>query len=135
MIRLVVHGLPAPKGSARAIRRGAHAVLVAGSSDVGKKKMRAWERDVAAAARYEIAGGPLLTCAIEVVVAFRLPRPKSVKRQTPTVKPDLDKLLRSTLDALTGTLIVDDAQIISVRATKEYATDGNEGATILVEER
>jgi Holliday junction resolvase RusA-like endonuclease len=132
VIKIVVAGDPAPKGSARAIMRGGRPVLVPGSSNVGLKRMTTWARDVANACRYEVAGAPLLSCPVSVVVEFRLPRGRSVRRDTPSVKPDFDKLLRSTLDALTGTLIVDDAQIVDVRATKEYAEPGREGATILV---
>lgn len=57
-----------------------------------------------------------------VSLSFLLPKPKSVTREQPNVKPDIDKLCRSTLDALTvGEAIDDDARIIQLTASKTYA--------------
>ena len=63
-----------------------------------------------------------------VDVTFYVPRPKSVTREYPEVKPDADKLLRCTLDALTGIAYRDDAQVIAPHPTKLYANDGQPGA-------
>ena len=52
---------------------------------------------------------------------FRYERPKSVKRAVPTVPPDLDKQIRSILDALTGVAYVDDSQVTHIIASKSYA--------------
>ena len=41
------------------------------------------------------------SCASFVELDFYLPRPKTVKRQWPTVRPDADKLLRAVLDLMT----------------------------------
>ena len=61
-----------------------------------------------------------------VSLSFLLPKPKSVSRAQPNVKPDIDKLCRSTLDALTvGKAIDDDARILQLIASKTYA-GGNE---------
>ena len=61
-----------------------------------------------------------------VSLSFLLPKPKSVSRAQPNVKPDIDKLCRSTLDALTvGKAIDDDARIIQLTASKTY-TAGSE---------
>jgi len=61
---------------------------------------------------------------VEIALVFHLPRPKSVKREWPSVKPDLDKLIRSTFDGFTtGGLYTDDALVIAVSASKQYATD------------
>jgi Holliday junction resolvase RusA-like endonuclease len=41
------------------------------------------------------------------------------------VRPDLDKYLRSTGDAMTGTLYVDDSRIVEIAASKRFgATPG-----------
>lgn len=40
---------------------------------------------------------------------------------TPTGVPDLDNLLRSILNALTGVVYVDDAQVVTVNARKIYS--------------
>jgi crossover junction endodeoxyribonuclease RusA len=44
------------------------------------------------------------------------------KRTYPSVKPDLDKLVRSCLDSLTGVAFKDDGQVISVTASKHYGS-------------
>jgi crossover junction endodeoxyribonuclease RusA len=59
---------------------------------------------------------------VEIVLEFMFLRPASIpkKRFWPVVKPDIDKLLRATLDALSGTLFADDAQVVNVSMTKVY---------------
>ena len=50
-------------------------------------------------------------------------RPESVsiaKRPLMTVKPDVDKVLRATLDALTGIAYEDDAQVVDAHPVKRY---------------
>jgi Holliday junction resolvase RusA-like endonuclease len=44
--------------------------------------------------------------------------------------PDLDKLLRSVGDSLTGTVIRDDSRIIAIHAQKLYADARGVGAVI-----
>ncbi|WP_334136993.1 RusA family crossover junction endodeoxyribonuclease [Corynebacterium variabile] len=127
-----VPGVPAPQGSKNAYRRGNKVVLVESS-----KKVKPWRAAVAQAAtiaylRTEPIDGP-----VAVEIDFHLPRPKSLpKRVKHMVKrPDIDKLLRSTNDALTGIAYADDSRIVSIAATKRYALPGEEtGATITVEE-
>ena len=69
--------------------------------------------------------GPLLSKPVRVTLAFFLPRPKTVKRAHPTSKfsGDVDKHARAILDAMTGSVYEDDAQVIDLRTTKEYATE------------
>jgi Holliday junction resolvase RusA-like endonuclease len=71
---------------------------------------------------------------VEVTIFFWLPRPKSVKRTQPMVKPDIDKLARCTLDALIGVAFDDDSRICDLRLSKYYAIAGGEGARIEVVE-
>ena len=52
-------------------------------------------------------------------------RPKSVKREHPTVKPDLDNYIKTVWDALNGELF-EDQQIVSVAAVKKYTSSGSE---------
>jgi Holliday junction resolvase RusA-like endonuclease len=47
-------------------------------------------------------------------------RPRTVTRQEPTVPPDLDKLVRGVLDALTAIAYRDDAQVTRLTASKAY---------------
>jgi Holliday junction resolvase RusA-like endonuclease len=60
--------------------------------------------------------------AVRVAITFVFAKPKSApaSRIRPTVKPDLDKLARSTADALTGVLYVDDAQVVDYELHKIY---------------
>jgi len=79
---------------------------------------------------------PPFDSGVTVSMVFYLPRPKSVsrkKRPHPTVKPDIDKLLRSTNDALTDSgIITDDALILEITGKKEYADDRQPGAYITI---
>jgi Holliday junction resolvase len=90
-------------------------------------KVRAWAELVAEAAGH-VAGEGLLVGPIALEIAFYLPRPQSLPRRVihHVKKPDLDKLIRATNDALTGVLYRDDSQIIEIRAHKGYA----EGITV-----
>ena len=116
-----VAGIPAPKGSARAIKRGDRAVLIASSSNANRDAQRAWAAQVGWAAKAAHRAAPW-TGAIGLEVTFFVARPKSVTRALPEVKPDGDKLLRATADALTGILFVDDGQVTDWIARKRYAT-------------
>lgn len=135
-----VDGVPAPKGSARAIKVGkgdkARAVLVASSSGVNERAQKSWSNAVAWAAKAARQGAAPMVGPVGVRIAFYLPRPKSVRRPWPTVAPDLDKILRATFDALTGIAWVDDAQVVTVEplapgaAMKLYADGVKPGALI-----
>ena len=60
---------------------------------------------------------------VTMTMLFTFVRPKSVKakkRPDMTVKPDLDKLCRTVLDALTGVAYKDDSQVIGIIANKRY---------------
>lgn len=78
--------------------------------------------------REPLAGG------VRVELRFIIARPKTVVRDRPSVKPDLDKLVRAVLDGLTGVAYFDDAQVTAVQATKRYG-DGliKQGVWITVE--
>ena len=82
-------------------------------------ELAAWRADIANAAR--LAGCTPILDPIEITMRFRVKRPKSVKREHPTVAPDLDKYIRGVLDGLTGTAYNDDSQVIKIVASKEYA--------------
>lgn len=72
--------------------------------------------------------GPPLDGAVSLVVVFVLPRTqdliwktKAMPRQWRTKKPDLDNLVKSIKDALTGLLWRDDSQICDMTARKVVA--------------
>jgi len=66
---------------------------------------------------------PLQHGPIRVIVQFLLQKPKSVKREYHTVKPDCDNLLKLLLDAGNDILWRDDSQIVQLECSKQYATD------------
>ena len=70
--------------------------------------------------------------SIKVTINFNLKRPKSVTRQHPSVRPDIDNYLKSTLDAGNGVLWEDEGQIVSLRAQKRSASE--DSIEILVEQ-
>ena len=119
MVRFEVYGVPQPQGSSRAfVTKTGRAVVTSAN-----KNLRPWRDQVAWEAREAMDGSPPLTGAVCVEVVFWLARPKSVKRLSPTVKPDVDKLLRGVLDALTGVAFVDDAQVVDVDVSKRYCNE------------
>jgi Holliday junction resolvase RusA-like endonuclease len=128
-VHFVVYGEPVPKGSKSAFpihrKDGSIGVAVVEGKTDRQRQWTAAIREVAqrvAAERSEMLDGPLM-----LIVRFYLTRPKSepkTRRTYPQRKPDLDKLIRG-LDPLTGVLIVDDARICKIDASKDYA-DGRQ---------
>lgn len=58
---------------------------------------------------------------LAIDVTFYLPRGKTVTRELPSVKPDLDKLQRALGDMLTiAGIIKDDARIVTWHSSKRY---------------
>jgi len=136
-------GVPVPQGSKQGfVIHGKHgarprAILV----DAGKAKthLKPWRQSVyyaAAQALLRRVGDPW-DCARPMIVeaTYLFARPKShfgskngapyLKASAPrfhTNKPDIDKLERSTLDALTGITFNDDCQVYALRAMKLYVS-------------
>lgn len=118
-----VYGIPAPQGSKRHIGRG---VMIESS-----KKVKPW-REAVKWAILCVPTAKLIPGAVCMSVTFYLPRPKCARKGAEACKkPDLDKLLRSTLDAITDTgYIEDDSRVVCITASKEYAGDDGPGALI-----
>lgn len=59
---------------------------------------------------------------VGIIIIFRMARPKTVTREHHTVKPDTDKMVRFTLDAITDAenIWVDDQQVTVIHAVKQY---------------
>jgi len=131
MIRFDVHGLPAPQGSKRAFVRNGKPILTESS-----RAIAGWRRLIADVAQAHVPSQPL-DGAVQVTLFFRLPVPKSApkRRRLDAVKrPDLDKLARGCLDALTGLMWRDDSQVTDLILHKELAYDAPAGVTIWIEE-
>jgi len=106
--------------------------MVESSKEVGP-----WRERVALAAHNAMGGCELITAAVTVRLDLVLPRPKSTpKTYTPPAakRPDVDKLARACLDAITGVVVADDSQIVDLHATKRLAEHGETpGVAITVE--
>ena len=116
-----VVGIAQPKGSTKAfVPKGWTRPVV--TSD--NPKIKGWQALVAERAQ-TVAHEGFFTGAVVVLVWFYLPRPASLPKRVvhATKLPDVDKLARGVLDALTGILFRDDAQVVAVHAFKQYARD------------
>lgn len=118
-----VSGEPASQGS--------HSVIHGRIVQVNSAKHKRWRNAVAFAA-LDLVGADweLIDDPVELSVIFYLERPKTAIRDFPAVMPDLDKLIRSVGDSLTGTVIRDDSRIITIHAQKLYADARGPGAVI-----
>lgn len=114
-LQFEVFGTAQPQGSSRAFVVKGRAVVTSSNP-----QLKDWRNLIASAARDEMKGLPPLDEPVEVEAVFYLPRPKSVKREYPSVKPDCDKLLRALLDGLTNVIYRDDAQVVGAVARKRY---------------
>jgi crossover junction endodeoxyribonuclease RusA len=128
LIEIRVIGTPAPQGSKRAFvnKYTGRAAMVESSS-----KVKPWRESVKYAAH---AHGARLVGPVSVELVFTLPKPKSApktRRTWPDRKPDVDKLTRSTLDALVqaGT-IEDDARVVRLSAAKKYPLEGDDSLDV-----
>ena len=148
VLSMHVVGNPAPQGSKRAFvnRHTGKPSLVESSS----AKLTPWREDVKQAALAAIAKHPDYRPPADGVgvvldVTFLLPRPKGHYRTgrnahllrdnapaRPTTKPDTDKLLRSTMDALkVAGVYRDDSHAVTITGRKVYA-HAHTGAVIHV---
>lgn len=110
MIKFSVDGQPIPQGSMKVIN--GHVIHSQGSA------LAAWRASIALAARK--AGAFPEKGAMTIAITFVMPKPRTVKREEPSVAPDLDKLIRAVLDALTAIAYVDDGQVTEIYAKKVY---------------
>lgn len=139
-----VVGLPAPQGSKKAFynKKTGHINQVESS-----KKVAPWRQDVVHAAQAAAVDQEWTPPAepVEISIDFYLARPRyhfrtgaranELKPNAPSYvdkKPDVDKLARATLDALTNSAVIrDDAQVAALTLVKRYA-DGATGARITI---
>jgi Holliday junction resolvase RusA-like endonuclease len=134
---------PTPKGNMRAFVPKAWAIAAhaAGQApravvtDGGGSTLRAYESAVRNAARVEV-DRRRLPCALrqpfEAIVGFYFARPDADfdphghlvpgARLTPWVDPDIDKLVRPALDAITGIVFDNDSRVVRLVVEKQYST-------------
>lgn len=120
-----VPGIPKPQGSKRAIvNRHTGKAAVVESAGRPLKDWRADVRNCAALALADQSQGITLGGPLHVDLTLVLPRPKARKSDRyPSTRPDVDKLARGVLDALTSArLYGDDGQVASLCARKVYTS-------------
>lgn len=124
-IRFTVFTHCEPQGSSRAFvnKKSGRAIVTSANP-----KMKPYRHTVTQIACESLAKAneiqPWAAKHVPVSIGFRfyVEKPSSVakKRTEPVVKPDLDKLIRSTTDALTGVLYHDDAQIVEYFEVRKF---------------
>jgi Holliday junction resolvase RusA-like endonuclease len=92
------------------------------------KVLKPWREKIAWQVRQEMAaqGVDLIPKGqpVELHATFTIKRPQRPKAWAPVVRPDLDHYVRALGDALSGVLIEEDSQIVSIYASKVYPHDG-----------
>ncbi len=122
-ISFTVFGTPQPQGSTRAFMpRGWKRPIIT----TDNRRLKPWRQEIAETAIAQMNGQPPLekTTAVSVAVTFYFAKPASTPKRVldKTTKPDIDKLERALLDALTGICYVDDSQVAEVHKYKEFGT-------------
>ena len=125
-VEFTVYGQPVPQGSKKAIGRNV--------IEIADARLRSWRHDVASAAYAEMGDTKPFLRPVAIQLHFHFDRPRghygtgrNAERLKPSapavpgVKPDLDKLIRSVLDAITGIVIRDDCLVVSLVSGKFYA--------------
>lgn len=129
-VSLTAWGAPSPKGSYRIVGRGKQSRVIPDNA-----KTNPWQSAVGWAAKVAMGPAALIRdTPLRVTLTFYLPRPVRPKGDRPMVKPDLDKLVRATLDGMTGVLFDEDSRVVEIVASKFYAVVGQSpGCSIVVE--
>ena len=129
-MNLTIYGKPQPKERPKVYN--GHGITPTRTRNYELMLARAW------AAKYpEPAEGELF-----VQIIFRMPtptcwsKPKKEKAERglirPTVRPDIDNLVKIVLDGLNGVAFMDDKQVVELYATKWYSAEPR--TEIMVEE-
>lgn len=122
-IAFKAYGVPVPQGSMVCMgKRGTvrHVVV-----DSKQKTLLPWKDAIRSGATAAMNGHEPVTGPVVVALTFTVPRPASIKpdaRPWPHVKGpgDLDKLVRAVLDAMTGPVYLDDAQVVAAPPYRAY---------------
>lgn len=131
-----IYGNPSPKGSWTRMPNGA--TLPAGTT-ASRKRYNDWRHDVRAAALEAMGNENPTDLPVKLMVQFDLQYPATTIRKWQwgwwphTKQPDVDKLLRAVMDALTGIVWLDDSQVTFAYLTKVYAWNGKPGAHVVAD--
>ena len=133
-VAFVVIGRPQQKGSKTPFmtnRKGGRGVALHVRDD--NPRARPWASAISADGAAARSGAGLIRGPVAVTLLFYFKRPKGhygtgrnagrLRESAPwhmTTTPDVDKLARCAIDALSSSVIGDDAQIIDLRTSKRY---------------
>jgi len=122
-VEFSVPGCPIPQGSIRAFMPKGWTRPVLTSDN---PKLKVWRATVNVAAqsamRVQCQDRAEKGVPLNITMAFYFRKPTSVKADSKTTKPDVDKLVRSIFDSLTGVVYTDDSQVVIVTAAKHFGT-------------
>lgn len=140
-----VYGVPAPQGSMRVFMikpkgGGAQRPIITHARGKLLAEWRAAIVQAAIKARVPVVQGPVFLKLL-VILPAPVSRPTVLKTQKqmdywlrPWRQPDADKLGRGVIDAMTGVVLKDDAQIVRLLIEKVYANEGERpGVDITIE--
>ena len=142
VIAFTAHGRPETKGSSRAFVIGGRARIINDNP-----RAKAWAAVVSLRAREAMRGRPPIEGPVNVSLDFYVARPQGHYRtgrnggtvkasapRWPAVLPDLDKLARCAIDALSKIVFVDDGAVVCLVARKLYAGGGIQpGVAVMVQ--
>lgn len=123
-VRFTVHGDPVPKARPRVVNGHAYTPW---KTSIHEKKIGLVYRSEYHEDMFEI-GKPL---AVEADFYMQIPKRTSKKKSAlmmndeirPTVKPDVDNLLKTVLDALLKIAYADDNQVVELLGRKHYSEE------------
>jgi Holliday junction resolvase RusA-like endonuclease len=129
-LAFTVYCTPAPQGSKRGWvipgKNGAKPrAIVADANNKTKPYRQLVTQTVIESMQQSSSERPWAVAKVPVWLSlnFYVLKPQSAKKRIcPAVKPDIDKLARSTMDALTGLLFADDAQVVELNCSKNYGS-------------
>lgn len=132
LVKFTCAGHPVTQGSKRAFVRNGRPILTEQSGD----RLKLWRHMLATTAHLSAPDGPLAG-PVQVHLWFRLERPASTpkRKRTWPIKArsgDVDKLARAALDAMTGVVFLDDAQVVRLVVEKDWADGRGPGAEVVV---
>jgi Holliday junction resolvase RusA-like endonuclease len=130
-ITVIVSGEPVAKARARMTRRG-FAYTPA--------KTRKYEAHARLAAQLAMDGRPPIEVPVRVELLVELPVPASWSRRKaeaalaggirPTTRPDVDNYAKGICDAINTIVVVDDSQVVDLRAVRKFGVAPKMVATV-----
>ena len=123
MRMIIIDGEPVAKARPRITRSG-HGYTPSKTRDAEQAIATEWRRE---------HGLTLSEKPLRITLIFNMKRPKRKPTKHVQKRPDIDNLIKTVLDALNGVAYVDDKQIYSLTANKQWA-DGKPHTVVILSE-